>query len=194
MRLTSDEIRRLSGRADLNLDSVSAIAPFLDSFGYLSDWRSDYRVKSAAKSLCSSSIMCIDAAILACALLDLFTDEPPRLLAIHRRSPDGEECGHVVALFRGVDGRLGAFAKSNYEGLGHRAPQFQSEAALAVSYAGGYRRLGFTPLYFGVASLDEICSTVDWRRTDQDLNFVSDEMCARYTHAFATNERSAHAQ
>lgn len=193
-RLDINEIRQLSGKPELELHSLGDVAALIDSIGYLHDWRADYRVKSVAQSLGSEAIMCIDAAILACGLMDVFPEARPRLLAIHRRAPDGEECGHVAAVFTAPDGRLGAFAKSNYPGLGHREARYSSETALALSFARAYLQMNFTPLYFGFGQLDELSGEIDWRRSPQDLGFLSTELCSRYTHAFsAKREARSHA-
>jgi len=178
-------LRRLRELAGQPLLSPEVIRHVLDGLGYLDDWRSNYRVQSVRSSLHSSRITCIDAAILSYGLLELlFGDVKRRLLAIHRRDPKGEECGHCVTLYWADDGRVGAFAKSNFAGLGHRDPVHADETAAAMSYALAYVEMGFQPLYFGVTTLEDVAGEIDWRYGTQPLNMLSERIQARYEYSF----------
>lgn len=167
-------------------DDVRAV---LDGLDYLSDWKTRYEIKSVRAALHSPRITCIDAAVLSYGLLELlFPDVERRLLAIHRRAPDGEECGHCVTLYRGDDGRLGAFSKSSFAGLGHRDAVFADEPAIATSFGDAYVAMGFTPLYFGVTTLEEVAHDLDWRGAPDGLNAISDRLKERYQYAFVQAE------
>jgi len=180
------DLRRLRHLAGEPLERPEGLRRVLDRLGYQEDWRSDYRVRSVRASLHSPRITCLDAAILSYGLLELlFGHVRRRLLAIHRRDPRGEECGHCVTLYRGEDGRVGAFSKSSFAGLGHRDPVFDDEAAVATSYARAYVDMGFEPRYFGVISLEEVAGDLDWRHGTEPLNVLSDRLQARYEYAFA---------
>lgn len=169
------------GRPVTRLDDVAAL---LTAIPYEYDWEAFYRVKSVRASLEAPAIMCIDAAVLAYGLLKEFTGTERHLLALHRHDQEGHTCGHVVAVYRVASG-YGAFAKSNYPGLEHRPPTFESPHALAVSYARAYRAMGFTPLYFGFSRLEEVCNDLDWQTTPNPLNVLSERLVERYTHAFS---------
>ena len=156
----------------------------LDSIGYLDDWRENYQIQSVRASLHSNRITCIDAAILSYGLLDLLPQVQRRLLAIHRRDQHGEECGHCVTLWWTESGRIGAFSKSSFVGLGHREATFKDEFAIAKSFAKAYIDMGITPLYFGVTRLEEIAHGVDWRFNAGNLNELSERLKERYEYAF----------
>jgi hypothetical protein len=158
----------------------------IDSYEYLDDWRTDYRIQSVRSSLNSSRITCVDGAILAYGLLELlFPATKRRLLAIHRRDPKkDEECGHCVALYWGEDGRVGSFSKSSFKGLGHRDAVFPDETAIATSYAEAYIEMGFQPLYFGVSRLEEAAPDLDWRLDEGALNEISNRLQATYEYGF----------
>jgi hypothetical protein len=161
----------------------------IDGFEYLDEWKTRYEIKSVRASLHSPKITCIDAAILSYGLLELlFPDVKRRLLAIHRRAPDGEECGHCVTLYWGRDGRIGALSKSSFAGLGHRDPVFADEQAIATSFGEAYVAMGFSPLYFGVTTLEEVAPDLDWRGASDGLNALSDRLKQRYQYAFDTRE------
>jgi hypothetical protein len=184
------------GYAAADLQRLEAIAPggfsrpedlrrVIDWFGYLSDWRTRYEIQSVRAALHSPRITCIDAAVLSYGLMELlFPAVERRLLAIHRRGPDGEECGHCVTLHRNRAGRIGAFSKSSFVGLGHRDAVYEDEAAIAKSYAEAYAAMGFVPLYFGVTTLEEVAPDLDWRGARHGLNEISDRLTQRYQYAF----------
>jgi hypothetical protein len=158
----------------------------IDSYAYLDDWRTDYRIQSVRSSLNSPRITCIDGAILAYGLLELlFPATKRRLLAIHRRDPKkDEECGHCVALYWGDNGRVGSFSKSSFKGLGHRDAIFADETSIATSYAEAYIDMGFQPLYFGVTRLEDAAPDLDWRLHDGALNEISSRLQATYEYGF----------
>ena len=156
----------------------------IDSFGYLDEWRANYLIRSVQASLHSDRITCIDAAILSYGLLDFLPQVKRRLLVIHRHDQHGEECGHCVTLWWTESGRIGAFSKSSFVGLGHRDATFKDEFAIAASYAKAYIDMGFTPLYFGVTTLEDVASGLDWRFSVGNLNELSDRLKERYQYAF----------
>jgi hypothetical protein len=183
VKFTREEIQAIASH-DVPLCSLAAIGAFIDAFAYDANWAVDYRVKSVAASIASTALTCLDAALLASGLLDLFPHSSPRLMPIHRRGADGYECGHAVCLYRGHDGLLGAFAKSNYPTLGHREPVYETERGVALSYARAYVRMGFVPLYYGSCSIDEVGADLDWRRSSKPLNVMSARLCERYQFEF----------
>jgi hypothetical protein len=175
-----ERVRALAGPVERPED----LRRVLDALPYDEDWRDNYAIKSVRSSLNSPSITCIDGAILSYGLLELlFPALERRLLAIHRRDGKGEECGHCVALYN-VDGKVGAFSKSSFPGLGHRDPVYADGNAVAVSYADAYVKMGFTPLYFGLAQLEEVAPDLDWRGSRQPLNVLSERLQARYQYSF----------
>ncbi len=178
------DLARLRQLAGNRFDHPKDIRRVLDGLGYLSNWRSQYHVRSVRSSLHSSRITCIDAAILSYGLLEFFPEVKRRILAIHRRDQHGEECGHAVALYWGGDGRVGAFSKSSFTGLGHREPVFSSEIDVAASYGQAYLKMGFEPLYFGVTTLEDAAGEIDWRFHEDDLNVLSERLQAKYEYGF----------
>jgi hypothetical protein len=185
------DMRRLTERiGEVKLEGPWDIRRILDSYDYLDDWRANYVIQSVRSSLHAPRITCIDGAILSYGLLELlFPETKRRLLAIHRRDPKkDEECGHCVALFWAADGKVGSFAKSNYPGLGHRDPVYKSAEAVATSYAEAYVEMEFTPLYFGVTTLEEAAPDLDWRFHEAPLNEISDRLQAAYEYGFAVEK------
>jgi hypothetical protein len=168
------------------LERPHDIRRVIDHFAYLDDWRSNYRVQSVRSSLHSGRITCIDAAILSYGLLELlFPETQRRLLAIHRRDPKkDEECGHCVTLYWTDEDHVGAFSKSSFTGLGHRDPVFADGAAVATSYAEAYVDMEFQPLYFGITTLEDAASDLDWRFHSGDLNEISARLQASYEFGF----------
>jgi hypothetical protein len=184
---TEADVRRLLEMArGTPLDAPVGIRSVIDNYAYLDDWRANYRIQSVRSSLHGARITCIDAAILSYGLLELlFPDTKRRLLAIHRRDPKkDEECGHCVALYWGADGKVGAFSKSSFTGLGHRDAVFEDETAVATSYAAAYVQMEFQPLYFGVTTLEDAAPDLDWRFHEGDLNQISDRLQAAYEYGF----------
>jgi hypothetical protein len=181
------DLRRLRAMAgEGGLDDPRDICRILDNAKYLDDWRADYRIQSVRSSLQSGIITCIDGAILSYGLLELlFPETQRRLLAIHRRDPKtDEECGHCVALYWTPEGRVGAFSKSSFAGLGHRDPVFSDELSIATSYAEAYVAMGFEPLYFGVTTLEAAAPDLDWRFHAGPLNEISSRLQASYEYGF----------
>lgn len=181
----AEDWRRLRAIAPDGFTEPEDIRRVLDWFGYLAEWRTQYAIRSARASLHGERITCIDAAVLSYGLLELlFAGVKRRLLAIHRRDPAGEECGHCVTIYWNGAGRIGAFSKSSFAGLGHRDAVYADELAIASSYATEYLKMGFEPLYFGVTSLEEIAPDLDWRFDAGALNEISDRLKERYEYAF----------
>jgi hypothetical protein len=185
------EVARAIALAGGRLAAPADVARVVDAIDYRRGWREGYEVRSVRRSLEADEITCIDAAVLAYGLLEAMPAAAARLLAIHRRDPAaGEECGHVVAVYRGPDGRLGAISKSSFDGLGHRAPTFADEAALAASFAAAYVRMRFTPLWFGTSRLEDIASDVDWRFSARPVDVLSDRLQATYAFAFEVDDEA----
>jgi long-chain acyl-CoA synthetase len=183
----ADDLRALRQKDDKGLRVVGDIRRIIDRFGYLAEWRDDYRIRSVRASLRADRITCIDAAVLSYGLLDWFPEVKRRVLAIHRRDAAGEECGHCVTLYWGPDGKVGAFSKSNYAGLGHRDPVFPDEMAIAASYARGYLAMGITPLYFGITTIEEAAGDdIDWRFSSGDINLLSSRIQEKYAYEFSS--------
>jgi hypothetical protein len=184
---SESDLRRLHEMAEgAHFENPEDIRRVIDNYKYLDDWRANYRIQSVRSALRSSTITCIDAAILSYGLLELlFPDSKRRLLAIHRRDPQkDEECGHCVALYWAKDGRIGALSKSSFKGLGHRDAVHLDETSIATSYAEAYVAMGFTPLYFGVTTLEQVAPDLDWRFDDGALNEISDRLQATYEFGF----------
>jgi hypothetical protein len=183
---TAEDLERLREVAPADLRGPADIGKIIDHYGYLAEWRDDYKIQSVRSSLHADRITCIDAAVFSYGLLELlFPDVKRRLLAIHRRDMHGEECGHCVTLYWGPDGRVGCFSKSSFAGFDHRPPVFADEAAVAQSFAEAYVKMDFTPLYYGVTTLEDAAGDLDWRYAEGDLNALSQRLIERYEYAFS---------
>jgi hypothetical protein len=184
-----DDLRRLGEIVPTGFRDPLDLRKVLDWYGYLAEWKQHYAIQSVQSSLRSTRITCIDAAILSYGLLEvLFPPVKRRLLAIHRRArKDGEECGHCVTLFWNDHGKVGAFSKSSFPGLGHRDPIYEDEFAVAASYAKAYMKMGIDPLYFGVTTLEDAAREVDWRYSPGELNVLSERIQACYAYGFMTS-------
>jgi len=178
-----DALHRVMELAEGRFDMPADVQRVLDNFPYERDWAQDYRILSAQAALLQPAIMCLNAAILSYALLEAFPRVQRQLLALHRRGPDGVECGHAVTVYHCPGGCLGAFSKSNYTVLGHRPQRFPSVEALAVDYAAGYASIGITPLYYGTPSLEDIAG-MDWRFANEPLTACLPRLTASYEYAF----------
>ena len=182
---SAKDLDRLRALAPGGLQGPGDIARIIDSFGYLSEWKENYKIQSVRSSLHSEKITCIDSAVLSYGLLELlFPNVKRRLLAIHRRDMHGEECGHCITLYWASDGRIGAFSKSSFEGFNHRDAIYSDELAVAKSFAAAYVKMDFVPLYYGVMTLEEAGEGLDWRFAESDLNILSERLIARYEYAF----------
>ena len=137
--------RRPGGAASRIRDDIRRV---IDRYGYLDEWRANYRIQSVRASLRSARITCIDARHpLLRPARALFPAtkraSSPSTAAIPKTD---EECGHCVALYWGADGRVGAF--SQVELRGPRAPRRRSSPtrlAIAASYAEAYVAMGVQP-------------------------------------------------
>jgi hypothetical protein len=180
---SAEAVDRVADLARGRFEVPADILRVLDNFAYEHDWADAYEIRSAQASLLRPRIMCINAAILSYALAEAFPQLHRQLIALHRRGPDGVECGHVVTAYWQDGGRLGAFSKSNYPVLDHRPQRFTTLEAVAVSYARGYLSMSFTPLYFGLPRLDDLPG-VDWRLGDAPLTPYLDHFKNSYEYAF----------
>ncbi|MEO6419050.1 MAG: hypothetical protein ABIP39_06570 [Polyangiaceae bacterium] len=182
---TPSDFKKLRELGADQLESPDEIRTIIDRYGYLDDWKTNYRIQSATASLHNSKITCIDAAIFSYGLLELFyPDVKRRLLAIHRRDEKGEECGHCVTLYWNDQQKIGSFSKSSFVGLGHREAVFPDEMSIATSYAQAYVKMGYEPLYFGVTTLEEAAPEIDWRFDPGDLSVLSSKIQSKYEYAF----------
>ncbi len=180
-----EAVDRVLELAEGTFESPYDILRVLDRFPYEHDWANDYQIRSAEASLLRPQIMCINAAILAAALLECFPRVPKALLALHRRGPDGAECGHVVACWWNESGRVGAFSKSNFAVLDHRPPRHDSLEQVALSYARAYLSMDFVPLYYGSPSLESLEQAgVDWRRGAAPFTSELSRFIDSYEYAF----------
>jgi hypothetical protein len=181
----ADAVAALRARAGGRFEAPADIARVLDAFGYEHDWALAYRVRPAEASLLRPRIMCLNAALLAYALLlECFPAVPRSLLLLYRRGPDGTECGHAVAAWWQGERRAGAFSRSNHAALGHRAPCHAGLEALALSYARGYATMGFTPLYYGSVRPETLPGLPDWRRGEAPLDTLAGQLAGAYEYAF----------
>lgn len=182
---SSEDLKRLKEIAPETPKDPIELRKIIDWFDYLIDWRTDYKIQSVRSSLHSTKITCIDAAVLAYGLLELyFPNTKRRLLAIHRKDMHGEECGHCVALYWTPENRVGAFSKSSFKGLVHRDAIFSDEDAVARSFAKAYVDMDFVPLYYGVTTLEEIAPDLDWRCSQENLNVLSERLIEHYQYEF----------
>jgi hypothetical protein len=179
------DLARLEKAVPGGLREPQDIGKVIDSFGYLGEWKEDYKIQSVRSSLQSDRITCIDAAVLSYGLLEaLFPNVKRRILAIHRRDMHGEECGHAVTCYWTPNGKVGAFSKSSFEGFDHRPPVFADEAAIALSFAQVYLKMKFVPLYYGVTTLEDAIGDLDWRQSPDHLNILSERLKERYEYGF----------
>jgi hypothetical protein len=174
-----ERLAELAGGSFRRPDDVGRV---IDALGYDPGWQQRYQVRSAQSALMAGRVMCLDAALLAYALLEAFPGTGRRLLAMHRRGPDGQECGHVVACHWSGTGLIGAFSKSSYAPLGHRERRHASLESVALSYAEGYVSMGFTPLYFGLPRVES--TGLDWRFSPGPLNDLLPLFTESYEFAF----------
>ena len=180
-----EDLIRLKEIAPKTPRTPADLRKIIDWFGYLAEWRNDYKIKSVRSSLHSTKITCIDASVLAYGLLELYFPEiKRRLLSIHRRDKHGEECGHCVTLYWSPSGRVGAFSKSSFERFGHRDATFSDESAVAGSFAKAYLQMKFIPLYYGVTTLEEIAPDLDWRFSKDNLNILATRLIESYQYGF----------
>jgi hypothetical protein len=178
------DLARVEQLAGGSLQTPACIERTLDALPYDHDYRNAYSVKSVRRALHSDRITCIDAAVLAYGLLDFFPETRRQLLAIHRRGPDGEECGHVVALYWAADDRVGALSRSSFTQLGHRRPLHDDPHEVAMTYAVEYLNVGLSPLYYGFTTLEEVCPDFDWRTDPRPMNFLSSRIQDHYAFRF----------
>jgi hypothetical protein len=181
----ASDLERIKAISPQVLAEPSAIAKIIDHFPYLDDWKTDYKIRSVHLSLNGEKLTCVDAAVLSYGLLELlFPKLKRRILAIHRRDQKGEECGHAVTLYWTHEGKVGAFSKSSFPGFDHRPATFPDELAIAQSFAESYVKMGFTPLYYGVTTLEEAAQGLDWRFSPTDINELSERLIERYEYSF----------
>ena len=178
-------LERLKVISPTPITQVADIAKVIDFFGYLGEWKVDYKIRSVQSSLQSEKITCVEAAIISYGLLELLFPQVKRcILLIHRRDKQGEECGHCVTLYWGKNGKIGVFSKSSYAGFGHRDTIYDSELDVARSFAEGYLNMGFSPLYYGITTLEEAAGDLDWRYSEDDITHLSERLLQYYQYFF----------
>jgi hypothetical protein len=185
-KYSQQDLERLKAISPPQLDGPADIAGIIDHFGYLDDWKTDYKIRSVHASLQGEKLTCVDAAVLSYGLLELLFPQVKRqILAIHRRDASGEECGHAVTLYWDKNGKVGGFSKSSFAGFEHRKPIYNDELAVAQSFAEAYVKMGMTPLYYGIMTLEEAAGDLDWRFSENHINPLSDRLIERYQYSFA---------
>ena len=181
---SSDDIDIVLERSRGRFDTPGDIRTLLNSYPYDYSWEREYVVKSAASALRDNQLSCINAGILAYSLLNCFDVFRQLIMAIHRRDSNGVECGHIVTLYREGDGEMWSFSKSNHVILNDLKGPFKDEFHAAVTFGKAYKKIGFTPLYFGFYNLEEFVEHRDWQTTDERLNAVCDYMIGNYQYCF----------
>jgi hypothetical protein len=179
---SADAVERVADQAGGRFRSAADVGRVIDALPYEAGWQERYCVRSAQSALMAGRLMCLDAALLAHALLEAFDGVGRRLLALYRRGPDGRECGHVVACHWSGTGPIGAFSKSGFAGLGHRERRHVNLQDLATSYARSYLEMGMTPLYFGLPRVE--ASGLDWRFSREPLEDLLPVLNGAFEFAF----------
>jgi hypothetical protein len=180
-----EDLARIKAISPAQLDGPEDIGKMIDRFGYLDDWKTDYKIRSVHASLKGEKLTCVDAAVLSYGLLELLFPRVKRqILAIHRKDQKGEECGHAVTLYWDPNGKVGGFSKSSFPGFEHRKPIFDDELGVAQSFAEAYVKMGFVPLYYGVMTLEEAAGDLDWRMAQDHINALSERLIERYQYSF----------
>ena len=99
-------------------------------------YNTDDLVRCPADALAAKRAHCFDGGMLAAALLQRL-GHAPRLVFLDADDDDG----HILALFSGDDGGVGAVAKSNFAALRYREPVYRTIRELVMSYFDGYFNL-----------------------------------------------------
>lgn len=180
---TALDVDIVKNRCNATLCSLHDVKTLLDSYDYDYDWAEEYVVRSASMSLQGEKLTCINTALLAYAMLGAIKDEDRTLLAIHRRSPDDVECGHVVAVGT-WQGRFFALGKSNYPALNSVFGPYTDPHAIALAFARAYTSMSFTPLYYGFFRPEDCCSVEELIGSERPLNELCDFMVSNYQYAY----------
>jgi hypothetical protein len=115
----------------------------------------------------------MEGALFAAAALRM-QGHPPLIVDLEAVRDDD----HVLAVYR-ASGLWGAIAKSNYSGLGHRAPVFRSLRELVMSYFEHYfnlRREKTLRAYSRPVNLTRFDST-GWMTADEDVWAIPEYLC-----------------
>jgi hypothetical protein len=136
------------------LKSPRAVQKFLRAMPYNREKRGE-TLRSAEAALRSGTAHCLEAALLAAAILER-NGYPPLVLSFE--SQDGLD--HVLFIYR-EKGRWGAVGRSRDEGLHGRPAIFRSIRDLAWSYFDPYVDKYGRVTAYQIAHLDD--AKVDWR-------------------------------
>jgi hypothetical protein len=142
------------------LKTPRAVQTYLRGLPYNSELNGE-TLRSAAQAAQVGIIHCLEAALLAAAVLELH-GYPPLVLSFE--SQDGLD--HVIYIFK-QNNRWGAIARSRDEGLHGRAPVYRSLRDLAWSYFDPYIDLKGRMTAYQNANLDQ--SGTNWRASTKNL-------------------------
>jgi hypothetical protein len=136
------------------------VQDFLRRFPYNSEKGKETQ-RSALRAYESGTLHCLEAALLAAAILEE-SGHPPLVLSLE----SVDELDHVVFIFKSGTG-WGAVGKSRLEGLHGRRPVFRSVRDLAWSYFDPFIDKTGRLTGYGVCNLDEIGA--DWRASKRNV-------------------------
>jgi hypothetical protein len=124
-----NEFERLATRSERNLidrlTTPARLQAFLDEIPY----RSEEIYRSPLRTLRDRRGHCFDGAVLGALILSRM-GYPPRIIEL---VPNKRDDDHILAVYR-QDGRWGAVAHSNFNGLRYREPVFHNLRELVMSY------------------------------------------------------------
>lgn len=153
---SADE-RRLIAR----MRTPERVQRFVDRLPY--NWEPEGEtLRSVRASLAAKTAHCLEAALIACALLEQH-GYPPLLLDLE----SVDKLDHVLFVFQ-RDGRWGAVARSRDPGLHGRKPSFTSLRALVASYELPYIDATGRICGYGVLDLREV-RRCDWRFSSRNV-------------------------
>jgi hypothetical protein len=118
-------------------------------------------LRSAASTWKAGRAHCLEAALLAAAILET-RGLPPLVMSLE----SDDLLDHVIYVYKKA-GRWGSIARSRDESLHGRRPVFRSLRDLAWSYVDAYVDGKGRIKGFGVCSLDEVAC--DWRHSPRSL-------------------------
>jgi hypothetical protein len=175
MEWTKEEVRFLE-----TLNETDKIQDFLDSI----DYNPVYECRSPRWVIRKRSAHCFEGALFAAAALEFIGYKP---LIVDMKSFNDDD--HVIAVFR-QNGCWGAVAKSNFTTLRYREPVYRSLRELIMSYFDFYFNIaGDKSLRSYSLPLDlTIYKSRHWRTTDEDLEFIGDELERRKHYPVITSD------
>ena len=127
---------------------------------------------------------CFEAALIAHDLVGLLGLDR-KILALNRMDPEsGSFLGHAALIYETHIGRFGAFALSRHATQCSRPANFNSPNEVAISYAEEYLTLGFVPVCFGIATLEEVGGGINWRLDPEDFKVLHDRILETQVNVF----------